>query len=125
MLGHAQPVKLASISVSIPVVASQVGIPLTTAQLEAVSLQGAVAALVASRQHTCRQHPHTVIPMLHFHTAPSCFWQVGIPLTMAQLDAVSLQGAVSALVAARHHLLAARACRQLGLDISQVRNHSQ
>lgn len=40
---------------------------------------------------------------------------------MAQLDAISLQGAVSALVAARQHLLAARACRQLGLDVSQAR----
>ena len=41
---------------------------------------------------------------------------------MAQLEAISLQGAVSALVAARQHLLAARACRQLGLDVSQVRS---
>ena len=47
--------------------------------------------------------------------------KVGIPLTMAQLEAISLQGAVSALVAARQHLLAARACRQLGLDVSQAR----
>ena len=46
---------------------------------------------------------------------------MGIPLTMAQLEAISLQGAVSALVAARQHLLAARACRQLGLDVSEVR----
>jgi hypothetical protein len=47
--------------------------------------------------------------------------QVGIPLTMAQLEAISLKGAISALVAAHQHLLAARACRQLGLDVSQAR----
>jgi hypothetical protein len=56
-----------------------------------------------------------------FRTSAGWRAQVGIPLTMAQLEAASLQGAVAALVAARQHLLAARACRQLGLDVSQAR----
>ena len=46
--------------------------------------------------------------------------QVGIPLTMAQLERLTLPGLVTRLIHGRHHLLALRIATSLGLPTDQV-----
>lgn len=47
--------------------------------------------------------------------------QVGIPLTMAQLERLTVPALATRLVHSRHHLLALRMCQMMGLPTDQAR----
>jgi hypothetical protein len=47
--------------------------------------------------------------------------QVGIPLTMAQLERLSVPALATRLVHSRYHLLALRMCRMMDLPTDQAR----